>query len=83
MGQRYPLIDRESLIELFGIQSMDEVRKIQRDWVTEALEKQSYRERQPRWNDSIAFMSEAFVRDRKERLGTKAMWREIVGANGT
>ena len=62
---------------------MDEFRKIHRGWVTEALEKQSYQERHPRWTDSIAVMSEAFVRDTKERLGTKAMWREIVGANGT
>lgn len=62
---------------------MDEFRKIHRGWVTEALEKQSYREPQPRWTDSIAVGSEAFVGDTKEKLGTKAMWREIVGANGT
>ena len=27
--------------------------------------------------------SEGFVRDVKERLGPKAMWREMAGANGS
>jgi len=69
-------------MDLFGIRSMAELKETHRGWVEEALEKQSYGERQPRWTDSIAVGSEAFVRDMKERLGTKAMWREIVGENG-
>ncbi|MBI5966355.1 MAG: transposase [Deltaproteobacteria bacterium] len=79
--QRYSLIDRESLIDLFGIQSMDEFKKTYKGCVEEALEKQSQRERQPRWTESIAVGSEAFVRDVKGKLGAKGMWREVIGAN--
>lgn len=49
---------------------------------TEALEKEKYRERQPWWTESIAVGSEGFVRDMREKLGPRAIWREIVGANG-
>ncbi len=80
--KRYSLIDQEALIDLFGFQSMDEFREIHKGWVIEALEKEKYRERQPRWTESIAVGSEDFVRDMKEKLGPRAIWREIVGANG-
>ena len=33
--------------------------------------------------ESIAVGNECFIRDVKEKLGLKAMWREIVGANGS
>jgi hypothetical protein len=51
-------------------------------WVEEALEKQA-RQRQPRWTESIAVGSEAFVRDTKEKLGIRAVGREVIGANGS
>jgi hypothetical protein len=57
------------------------------DWVirevVEALGKENYREREGRWTESIAVGNEGFVRDGKERLGPKAMWREMAGANGS
>ncbi|MBI5967893.1 MAG: transposase [Deltaproteobacteria bacterium] len=81
--QRYSLIDSERLMDLFGIRNMEELKERHRGWVEEALEKQSYWERQPRWAESIAIGSEGFVRDTKERLGARAKWREIVRANGS
>jgi len=42
-----------------------------------------YREREWRWTESIAVGNEGFVRDGKEKLGPKAMWREMAGANGS
>jgi hypothetical protein len=81
--QRYSLIDYEGLMDLFGIRSMEEFKGLHRGWVTEALEKQGWRKRQPQWMESIAVGGEGFVRETKERLGAKAMWREVVGENGT
>ncbi|MBU1209066.1 MAG: transposase [Proteobacteria bacterium] len=81
--QRYSLVDYEGLMDLFGIRSMEEIKGVYSGWVNEALEKQRYRERQPQWTESIAVGREGFVRETKERLGTKAMWREVVGANGS
>ena len=47
----------------------------------EALQKQS-RERDGRWSESIAVGSEAFGRDTKEKLGIRAVDREIMGKEG-
>lgn len=79
---RYSIIDYESLMDLFNCQSMDELKKVYREWVEEALEKQS-RERQPRWTESIAVGKEAFVRETKEKLATRAVGREVIGANAS
>jgi hypothetical protein len=78
--QRYSLVDHSGLIDLSNMGSMDELRKTYRDWVQEVLEKQG-RERQPQWTESIAIGAETFVRDTKEKLGIRAMGREVIGAN--
>ena len=80
--QRYSVVDQKSLTDLFGIKSMDKLKEIYWGWVEEALEKQA-RQRQPRWTESIAVGSEAFVRDTKEKLGIRAVGREVIGANGS
>jgi len=59
---------------------MDELSKTYRDWVEEALGKRD-RERQPQWTESIAIGAEGFVRDTKEKLGIRAMGREVIGAD--
>jgi REP element-mobilizing transposase RayT len=70
--QRYSLVDQKSLTDLLGIKSIDKLKEIYWGWVEEALEKQA-RQRQPRWTESIAVGSEAFVRDTKEKLGIRAV----------
>jgi len=69
-------------MELFDIKSMDKLKKTYGGFVEEALQKQS-RERDGRWSESIAVGSEAFVRDTRERLGIKAVGREVMGEEGT
>jgi len=80
--QRYTLIDHESLTDLFNISSIEELRKTYRGWMEESLEKWG-RGRQPRWTESIAVGDEGFVGDVKEKLGIRAMGREVIGANGS
>ena len=80
--QRYSIIDHEDLMELLDIRSMDELKRTHRDFVEEALKNQG-RERDRRWTESIAVGSEAFVRDTKERLGIKAVGREVMGGEGS
>jgi hypothetical protein len=81
--ERRSLIDHEKLVGLFGVGSMDEFKEAYRDLVSESLQKEKYREHQSWWSESIAFGSEGFVREVKEKLGARAMWREIAGANGS
>jgi putative transposase len=50
-------------------------------WVEVALAERGQRPQQ-RWSESIAVGSEAFVRDTKERLGIKAVGREVMGKEG-
>jgi hypothetical protein len=47
----------------------------------EALEKHKY-VRQSKWTEAIAVGSEDFVRETKERLGIRAIGREVVGDDG-
>jgi hypothetical protein len=49
----------------------------------EALDKGTCRERKAGWTESIAIGSGEFIRDVKQKLGPKATWREIAGANGS
>ncbi len=79
--QRYSIIDYESLINLFNTQNMDGLKKAYRGWVEDALDKQSYRKREPRWTESIAVGNELFVRETKEKLGIKAIGREVIETN--
>ena len=80
--KRYSLIDYDSLVDLFGIRSRDEFKKTFQGWVAEALEKVNYGERHGRWTESIAVGNEGFVREVKEKLGQKVMWRKMAEANG-
>jgi hypothetical protein len=80
--QRYSLIDHKALTNLFNIGSLDELKRTYTGWVKETLEGQG-RARQPRWTESIAVGSEAFIRETKEKLGIKAMGREVIGASGS
>src|SRR4030066_1602761 len=80
--QRYSIIDREGLMELFDTKSMDELRKTYRGFVEEALQKQG-RERDARWRESIAVGNGGFVRETEERLGISAAGREVMGDNGS
>ena len=46
-------------------------------------DRENCRERECRWTESIAVGNEGFVGEVKEKLGPKAMWREMEGANGS
>ena len=80
--QRYSLIDFEGLMGLFGIKNRNELREIYSGWLEEAMTRQS-RGRERRWTESIAVGNEVFVRETKEKLGIRAMGREVIGANGS
>ena len=81
--QRYSLIDYESVSDLFEVRSVEEFQKAHKGWVEEAFEKESHRERQPLWTESIAVGSEAFVKETKGKLGTRARGRKVRPASGS
>ena len=81
--QRYSLIDDDGLMSLLKIKNRDELKRTYKGWVEEIMGKQSSRDRQPRWTESIAVGNEAFVRETKEKLGVRAIGREVIGADGS
>ena len=79
---RYAIIDYAGLMMLLGAKTMDELKKIHKVLVEESLQRHDYN-RQSQWTESIAVGSKAFVRGTKERLGIKALGREVIGSGGT
>ena len=67
---------------MLNIKIMEELKQSYRGWVEEELVKED-RGRQPRWRESVDVGSECFVENTKEKLGTRAMGREIIGRNGS
>jgi len=79
--QRYFLIDHEDLMDLLDIRSMEGLKRSYREWVEESLARQG-QGREPRWTQSIAVGSEAFVEKTKAELGITAIGREVTGEDG-
>jgi hypothetical protein len=69
---RYAVLDYERLQDVLHFRSMDELATAHRTWVEEALE--------GKWTESIAVGNETFVKTTKEKLGGKALGREVIEA---
>ena len=76
--QRYPLIDRQGLMDLLGIDDSDRLSKVYKGWVEDFLRKGGHA-REEKWTQSIAVGSKFFVEDIKDKLGYKAIGRKVVG----
>jgi len=80
--KRYQVIDRNRLAELLNLNSVEELAQQQRTWVETAIEDDA-NVRDSKWSESIAVGDRTFVKDVMDRLGAKAMDREIAEDNGT
>lgn len=58
--QRYSIIDYKALQGILGLESIDQLQRLQTEWVQEALRKDSLK-REPKWTESIAVGDEAFI----------------------
>jgi putative transposase len=79
--KRYALIDYDGLRDLLNFRSMDDLAATYRGWIEESLKEGSHF-RDEKWTESIAVGSETFVTATKEKLGFKAMGREVIGGDG-
>ena len=75
-------MDYEGLMDLLAVPNLEELQKVYKGWVEESLLNQDH-VRQPKWTESIAVGSQVFVSDTKEKLGTRADGRKVVGGNGS
>ena len=76
------MIDRNRLAELLNLNSVEELAQQQRTWVETAIEDDE-NVRDSKWSESIAVGDRTFVEDVMDRLGVKAMDREIAEDNGS
>jgi len=79
--RRNVLIDYEMLAGLIGNGSYEQLRSSHKGWVEEYLGNAA-KARQDEWTSSIAAGSKSFVETIKERLGFKAIGRDIQGGEG-
>ena len=74
--ERYARINRTTLMALLGIHDNKTLSQHHRQWINDALEKDS-RQRESRWTESVAVGSKAFIVQTKEQLGLRAKGRKI------
>ncbi len=72
--QRYSLINRQKLLNLLGLQKMDQLPAYHRSRVEAVLQK-GLNQRDAKWTESIAVGDEEFVMGTKAKLGIKAIGR--------
>jgi hypothetical protein len=79
--ERYRIIDRNKVAELLNLNNVDELADKQQKWVETAMEGDGS-VRDSRWTKSIAVGDQSFVKDVMEKLGYKAIYREIAEEDG-
>ncbi len=77
--QRYRLIDTPKLLELLGISDHELLKSAVDSWIREKLSRGAI-EREAKWTESIAVGGERFVTEVKERLGARAISKEVTQA---
>ncbi|MDH5389512.1 MAG: transposase, partial [Gammaproteobacteria bacterium] len=75
--ERYTVIDKQMLMDLFGVSKFSDLQELHRGWIDEALALNNM-QRDDAWTQSIAIGGRGFVSSIKESLGTKAQYRDIT-----
>jgi REP element-mobilizing transposase RayT len=80
--QRYSIINRKILLELFGIHDENCFRQMHRELVEIELKNNSSI-KNSLWSESIAVGSENFIKDIQQKLAGRVEGRSVVTYNGT
>ena len=75
---RYRIVNHIALRDVFGVRSIDRMRRIHRNWVDAELAREKPRERDPRWTESIAVGQREYLENFKLELGSRACGRREV-----
>ena len=75
--QRYAVIDKKALLELFGINHFEQYQQIHKGWVDDALKAED-KQRMPAWTQTIAVGSQDYVGQVKSALGLTARHRTVI-----
>jgi putative transposase len=75
--ERYRVINRSALLDLFSVNNEERFRKEHRHWVKEEIQTDG-KKRKGLWSESIAVGSEPFVAKIQQQLGARASKRSII-----
>jgi REP element-mobilizing transposase RayT len=75
--QRYTIIDRKRLMDLLGMNAVDELPGAHRGWIDDALGAGEV-ERDRTWTESIAAGGRSFVEEVGEKLGQRGFGRGVM-----
>lgn len=73
---RYTLINRERLIACCGLGNDEQLCRVHRQWVEEAIHSDG-NVRQPKWTESIAVGSQGFVQEVLQQLGPRVTGHKV------
>lgn len=73
---RYRILDRSALMDLLNVRDPDELQRMHRGWIEQALRDEPSR-RDGRWSESLAVGSRDFVARVQGELGIRTLHRDI------
>ena len=76
--QRYAVIDKKALLELFSVNDFEQYQQIQKGWIDNAL-KAKDNQRIPAWTQSLAVGSRDYVGKVKSALALAGRYRAVMG----
>lgn len=79
--KRYAQFDHETLKDLLGFKTRENLVRDYREWVEQSLKTANCR-RDGKWTESVAVGGEAFVTETRDRLGLKVKGREVIEREG-
>ena len=80
-SQRYAVIDTNVLLELFGVDHLEQYQQIHRGWIEAAL-KTKDNKHVPAWSRNLAVGSHEYVEKVKSALGFAGKHRAVVAGDG-
>jgi len=76
--ERYAIINYQRLMDLLGIQTLEDLKKSHSGWVEEALANDGY-DRESQWTESVAVGGKGFIEAIKKALGFQVKGRDVIG----
>ncbi len=74
--KRYAIVNYNLLTDLLGIKSLDSLIETHGQWIEESL-KQNKLSKEEKWSQSIAVGNKEYVENIKDKLGVRAIHRQI------
>ncbi|MCP4471196.1 MAG: transposase, partial [Gammaproteobacteria bacterium] len=76
--KRYRIIDQNALTEIGQLGSLADLQSAHQNWISDALQRDESKSRDPRWTESVAVGQREYVEAIQERLGSRAAGRKSI-----